>query len=88
MLMVEGSDSRPDFVEHCKLTCLKNCSDECKNFNRRINVYRNYVNKNYSELIKLYSFYGGYTDKGNNANIEPYESGKEYSLVFLLKRNS
>jgi hypothetical protein len=46
ILMVQGSDGRPEFIETCRLTCKKKCTDECKNYNRRINIYRGYADKN------------------------------------------
>lgn len=87
MLMIEGSDSRPEFVDNCRLSCLKKCIEECKNFNRRINIYRSYVDKNYGQLTHNYLFFGGLRDDKNIVIIEPYERGKEYTSVFLLKRN-
>lgn len=86
IIMVEGSDSTPEFVENCKLTCRKRCGDAsvCKNQNRRINVYRNYVNKNYDDLKVLYSFFGGSKDKNL---IEPYVPEEKYDSVFVIKNN-
>jgi hypothetical protein len=47
ILMVQGSDGRPAFIENCQSTCRKQYVDACKNFNRRINIYRHYVDRNY-----------------------------------------
>jgi hypothetical protein len=33
ILMVLGSDGRPQFIENCRLTCTKKCDSECRNFN-------------------------------------------------------
>ncbi len=34
IIMVQGSDGRPEFIEQCKLGCLKKCILECKNYNK------------------------------------------------------
>ncbi len=86
ILMVQGSDGRPEFIKHCKLTCRKQCKDECKNYNRRINIYRGYVDKNYKELSIDYQFFGGIRDLGQKISIEPYEQHKKYDSVFLFKK--
>jgi len=57
LLLIEGSDSKPEFAEQCRLSCKKNCINECRNFNRRINVYRKYVDKNYDQLNLDYRFW-------------------------------
>ena len=87
IIMVEGSDSRPEFVGHCKENCGKKCVDECKNFNRRINIYRNYIDKHYNQLSIDYQFLGGYKYEANYTDLEGYVCGKKYDAVFLLKRN-
>lgn len=43
VLMVQGRDSRSEFVDACRPACRKRCSHECKNFRRRINIYNYYV---------------------------------------------
>ena len=87
ILMVQGSDGRPEFVENCRLICMKKCVDECKNYNRRINIYRGYVNKNYEELNIDYQFFGGITDDGQQTVLELYERYKKYDSVFLSRKN-
>jgi len=86
IIMVEGSDSTTDFTENCILTCRKKClsANQCKNQNRRINVYRNYVNKNFEDLKLTYTFYGGLK---NEHTIEMYLPGKKYDSVFVIKNN-
>lgn len=87
ILMVQGSDGRPEFMETCKQTCVKKCKDECRNFNRRISIYRNYVNKNYEQLVVGYQFFGGLRDEQGNSALEGYIVGKKYDSVLLIKRN-
>jgi hypothetical protein len=87
MLMVQGSDGRPEFVEKCELECKKNCVSECKNYNRRINIYRGYVNKNYAELSTNYQFLGGIKNEQLQTIIETYERYKKYDSVFLFRKN-
>ena len=86
ILMVQGSDGRPEFIVNFKLKCIKNCDEECKNFNRRINVYRKYVDKYYDQLILEYQFLGGKKNEKNQTIMEEYVCRKDYDAVFLLKR--
>jgi hypothetical protein len=87
MMMVQGSDSKPEFIAKCKVTCGKKCGEgSCKNANRRISIYRGYVDKNYDELSKDFDFLGGEGVEDHNI-IEPYEKGKTYNAVFLIKKN-
>lgn len=86
ILMVQGSDGRPEFVEDCKLNCKKNCANECKNHNRRINIYRSYVNKYYEELSSDYQFLGGLINEKNQTILELYERYKNYDSVFLFNK--
>jgi len=85
ILMVQGSDGQPDFLEQCKLICTKKCVNECKNFNRRINIYKRYIDKNYEKLKIDYLFYGGFKNINNQTFMEKYKPGEEYDIVFLLK---
>ena len=87
ILMVQGSDGRPEFIEHCKLSCIKKCVLECKNYNRRINIYRGYVNKNFKELSVDYQFLGGVKNEEQQTIIENYDPYKMYDSVFLFRKN-
>ncbi|MBW0176883.1 hypothetical protein [Sediminibacterium sp.] len=87
ILLVQGSDGRPAFAENCRLVCKKNCIDECKNYNRRINIYRGYVDKNYEELIADYQFLGGSINEEQQIILQPYERYKKYDSVFLFRKN-
>ncbi len=86
LLMVSGSDGRPDFVESCNITCSKKCMSDCKNFNRRINIYRAYVNKNIEVLALEYQFLGGIKKQDQQMVIERYDPGKKYDSVLLFKK--
>ncbi len=81
-IMVSGSDSKADFIENCILICKKKCTDAtlCKNQHRRINVYKNHVDRNFNELNKTYTFYGGL-----EGVIELYQPQKKYDSVFVIK---
>ena len=87
VLMVHGSDGRPDFEANCKATCTKNCIMECKNFKRRINIYRRYLDKNYDELNADYQFKGGVFQQNGDIYLEDYIPRKIYDAVLLSKRN-
>lgn len=87
IMLVQGSDSRPEFVNNCKLTCTKKCSEnECRNSDRRINLYRSYVDRNYDMLVKEYAFLGGQRGVDRHRDIENYQKGKKYDSVFLTKK--
>jgi hypothetical protein len=84
---VQGSDSGPEFINSCKLTCIKKCSEnECKNSHRRINLYRSYVDQNYDMLVKEYAFLGGQKGVYSHRDVENYQRGRKYNSVFLMKK--
>lgn len=88
MLMVQGSDSKPGFKDHCRLTYKKKCQGgKCRNSDRRIRIYRRYVDQNYNTLIGDYIFYGA-INVDNHIVLEYYEMGKHYNAVFLLKKEA
>jgi hypothetical protein len=84
MLMVQGSDSTPEFEANCRKSCRRKCIDTCKKLHQRIKTYREYVNKNFSSLNITYSFSGVLAE--NPTVIEDYEVGKKYVAVFLQRR--
>jgi len=86
-LIVTGSDGHEDFIRQCILNCVNKCSTDCKKFNRRINVYKSYVDKNYETLRNEYQFFGGVKDSSGNVIIEEYEKYKKYDSVLLLNKN-
>lgn len=86
-LMVQGSDSAPGFPDMCLRTCRKNCTDICKNADRRITIYRHYVNKNFELLNKEYDFKGGFITSENQMIKENYIPDNKYSSVFVRKKS-
>lgn len=86
VLMVQGSDGRPSFIDICRDTCKKKCIVECKNYKRRINIYRAYVDKNYHQLIIDYQFLGGIVNNPQQIILEKYQRYKNYDSVFLTKK--
>lgn len=85
MLMVRGSDSSAEFEPGCRKNCKRNCTDKCEKLNRRIRIYRDYVNKNFDLLNEDYIFYGG-LDVDGQEGIEDYVPARDYKAVFLRKR--
>lgn len=85
-LIVNGSDGHKDFISGCIPKCEKRCTTECKKFNRRINVYRGYIDKNYETLCTDYQFFGGNKDHLGNPLFEGYERYKKYDSVLLLNK--
>ena len=88
MMVVQGSDSKPEFIKNCRPTCKKKCAEgECRNSHRRINIYRSYVDKNFEALEVDYIFYGGKRNAENQIVIEDYQKGEKYDSVFLMKKD-
>lgn len=87
VLMVHGSDGRQSFIESCKPACSRKCTNECKNFKRRINIYRRYVNKHYDLLSVDFQFIGGILNNEGSTDLESYIVGKEYDSVLLFQKN-
>jgi hypothetical protein len=85
MIMVTGSDIKPEFIEKCKVSCSRECGEKiCKKAHRRINIYRGFVDKNFDQLNKDYIFYGG--ERIENQNIvELYSKGQKYNAVFFTR---
>lgn len=87
MIMVRGSDGNEEFVAGCKLNCNKNCKANCRNFNRRLKVYRGFIDKHYGTLIDEYSFYGGLKTENGISKLEVYDKKSDYHSIFLKKNN-
>lgn len=88
VLMAQGSDSRQEYINKCRVSCSKECDDgHCKKAHRRIGIYRGFVDKNFAELSKIYDFLGGEGIE-NQKFIEPYQRWKTYKAVFVLRKNS
>lgn len=87
-IIVQGSDSTQEFLDKCKQNCTKKkCfNGKCRKFNQRLRIYKNYVDKNYDDLIKEYTFYGGFKDEFNNSYLEEYIKYKEYFSVVVEKK--
>lgn len=54
ILMVQGSDNRPEFKEEFNRKCSKKCGENCRKFNQRIRIYRNYIDANLHHLNNDY----------------------------------
>ncbi len=86
-IWIQGSDSSNSFVDDCKKNCRKACDLNvvvCKNFNRRIKIYRYYINKNFTRLIKEYIIFG-YTNE-EKPNLIQYIPENEYIGVLIFKK--
>lgn len=86
ILMVQGSDGRLEFIEECRLECKKKCVADCKNYNRRINIYLAYINKNYDSLSIDYQFLGGKKIEEQLTILEPYKRYEKYDSIFLSRK--
>ena len=88
ILMVQGSDSKPEFKENCTMTCTRKCkTGECKKAHRRMNIYRNFLDKNLDQLSNQYLFWGGDGIEDYKL-LAPYEKGKNYMTVITSKKKS
>jgi len=87
MLMVQGSDSKPEFIENCKINCSRKCNDnDCKKSHRRISIYRGFLDKNFEVLSEKYIFKGGQGFEDHNL-IEGYGKHQKYNAVFVSKKS-
>jgi len=86
MIIVQGSDSHPGFKELCNQSCAKNCGINCRKFNQRIRIYRNYVELHWDTLNNEYQFFGGFEDDSGKAMKEFYVKGSDYTSVLVIKR--
>jgi hypothetical protein len=87
MLMVQGSDSKPEFIENCTVNCSRKCNDnDCKKSHRRIIVYRGFLDKNFEVLSEKYTFKGGQGFEDHNL-IEGYGKHQKYNAVFVSKKS-
>lgn len=83
MLMIQGSDSTLKFKKSCQLICKRNCRHECRKFNQRIRIYRNYLKRHFSEFSCDFDFLGGY----NRGFVrEPYAPGRNYDSIYISKK--
>lgn len=86
-VLVQGSDSTPQFIEKCRANCTRACdNEECKKAHRRIKIYRHFVDKNFESLNSEYDFWGAET-LNKYPDAEPYQVGKKYVSV-LVKRKT
>ena len=87
ILMVQGSDSKQEYIDKCRATCSKRCDPGlCKNAHRRINIYRSFVDKYFDELSNTYIFMGSEAAENQNI-IELYQKGKKYNAVLVMRKN-
>ncbi|MFL5763208.1 MAG: DUF6934 family protein [Bacteroidia bacterium] len=84
VIMVGGSDSREEFLEICKNSCKKKCTDICKNAHRRIKIYRYFVDKYFDELCQEYLFFGRVVSEGNT--FVQYIPSKEYDEILVYRK--
>jgi hypothetical protein len=86
LLAICGSDSGEDFVRECRKTCIKRCDNICQNENRRINIYRKYIERNYEFLTGTYTFFGDMSSLSDHLSYQPFQIGKPYRSLFIKRR--
>ncbi|WP_264537349.1 DUF6934 family protein [Flavobacterium sp. N1736] len=82
-IYIQGSDGTDSFEEECRNLCAKNCSDVCRNKNRRIRAYTYFLNKNFIELTKEYIFFG--LDEEKRGFVQ-YVPENKYIGVLVYKK--
>lgn len=85
-IIVQGSDSTDDFLQSCIANCNRCIKGNCRKYNQRLKIYKNYVDKHYDDLIKIYTFYGGVKNRDNSSYLEAYEKFKDYFSVVVQKK--
>jgi len=85
-IIVQGSDSTDEFLQNCTANCTKCKNGKCRKYNQRLRIYKNYVDKNYDDLIQEYTFYGGVKNEDGSSYLEPYEKFKDYFSVVVQKK--
>ena len=88
ILQVKGSDSSPKFADACRASCRKNCVDTCSNADRRINIYRRYVNKHYDVLKNDYTIYGGLIRTKDKKIMIDYAPDQKQESIFLTRNKN
>lgn len=87
IVMVAGSDSKEEYLEQCLLTCRKDCNttNDCRNKDKRISVYKKFVSYHFKELSKEYAFFGGVKNNGS-IQIVPYTANNTFDTLFVIKK--
>ena len=85
-IIVQGSDSTDEFLVNCKANCTKCKNGTCRKYNQRLRIYKGYVDKNYEDLIKEYTFFGGVKNEDGSSYLETYEKFKDYFSVVIQKK--
>lgn len=90
-IWVQGSDSDSKTFDDCKPNCRKQCSvhGDCKKTDRRIKIYRGYVDRDYNILNLSYAFRGGIFDKdADQWTLFPYNpsDSSTYGAIWVNKR--
>lgn len=86
--LVKGSDSSIEFIGKCRTSCKKKCTNICRNADRRINIYRGYVDKNFDILKKDYTFYRGIYKSEDQPIMINYEPGRKCESVLFSKKQT
>jgi hypothetical protein len=86
MVMVRGSDSSDEFVLKCRETCDRRCGSACRNQNKRIGIYRGYIERNFAELNATYSMFGSFLLENDQFTMENYIPGRKYLSLFITKK--
>lgn len=85
-IMVMGSDSGPEFVNSCRKSCKRFCNNECKKKDRRINIYKKYIEKHFGVLCLDYDFFGAVKNDSGFTLYSDYEIKNSYNCIFIIKK--
>jgi hypothetical protein len=85
-LWIQGSDSTPEYIARCKETCSRNCiNGNCRKAYRRINIYRNFIDKNLEQFDNEYIFKGRIGDE-DLLQMETYRKGEKYNALLVSRK--
>lgn len=88
IVVVRGSDSRPEYISNCKKTCKKGCLNGCKKAGQRLRVYHHYIHKNWEMLAEEFQFWGGDFDKyGIEDRVKPWDLSETYNCIYVGSKN-
>ncbi|MET0466466.1 MAG: hypothetical protein ABW007_25130 [Chitinophagaceae bacterium] len=83
LLMIAGSDTGEQYISRCRMSCVKKCDRICRNENRRISLYRKYIEKNYDLLSGTYRFLGSNFLWDEQMTFESFQPNKPYRSLFV-----
>jgi hypothetical protein len=87
-VIVRASDSDIQFRIDCMKKCSRNCqSGFCRKFERRLKIYRHFVDKYETLLLLNYEILGGVTDIEDFLKFERYKPRFRYDAIMVSRKS-